>query len=68
MLSIGESLKYQREIRNLSQNALSKEVDISQQKISYYESDKHTPTIEECVELADYYGISLDELIDRDGY
>ncbi|MDE5756515.1 MAG: helix-turn-helix domain-containing protein [Clostridia bacterium] len=68
MLSIGESLKYQREIRNLSQNALSKEVDISQQKISYYESDKHTPTIEECVKLADYYGISLDELIGRDGY
>ena len=66
MINIGESLKYQREIHNLSQNALSKEVDISQQKISYYESNKHSPTIEDCIKLADYYGISIDELIGRD--
>lgn len=66
MAGIGEELKFQREKRGLSQNALAKETGLPQQKISYYESDKHSPPIEFCVRLADFYGISLDELVGRD--
>ena len=66
MAGIGEELKFHREKRGLSQNALAKETGLSQQKISYYESDKHSPPIEFCIRLADFYVISLDDLVGRD--
>lgn len=60
-----EALKYQREIKGYSQSMLAKETGISQQKISYYESGKHSPSIDDCITLADFYDISLDELVGR---
>ena len=62
----GEELKYQREKAGLSQSELAEETQIPQQKISYYKNEKHTPPIDICVKLADFYGISLDELVGRD--
>ncbi len=65
-MNIGEALKYQREVNGISQNALAKATGISQPKISYYESNKHLPLIDDCIKLADFYGIALDELVGRD--
>ena len=65
MLSIGESLKYQREQNNLSQSELAKKTGLKQQMISWWEADKGLPNIEFCIKLADFYGISLDELVGR---
>lgn len=65
MYQVNEALKYQRESANLSQSQLAKETGIAQQKLSYYERGKHSPSIEECLILADFYGISLDELVGR---
>lgn len=65
-MNIGEALKYHREANGLSQSALAKGTGISQPKISYYESGKHLPLIDDCIKLADFYGISLDELVGRD--
>ena len=64
-MKCGESLKYQREMKGYTQSTLAKETGISQQKISYYESGKHSPSIDDCIILADFYGISLDELVGR---
>lgn len=66
MQNIGDALKYQREINKLSQSELSRATGISQPKLSYYESGRHSPPIEDCISLADFYGITLDELIGRD--
>lgn len=60
-----ESLKYHREKANLSQRQLAKEVGIQQGNISRYESGETIPNIEVCIRLADFYGISLDELVGR---
>ena len=65
-MNIGEALKHQREIRELSQSAVAKETGISQPKLSYYENGKHLPLIDDCIKLADFYNISLDELVGRD--
>lgn len=62
----GKQLKKMREGRNLSQNELAKATGISQQNISLWEKDQRTPSIEFCVILANYYGITLDALIDRE--
>lgn len=65
MERIGIELKYRRENKGLSQSSLAKATGISQQKISYYESGKHSPPIEDCIKLADFFSISLDELVGR---
>ena len=64
-MNYGEALKYQRELRGYSQNQLSEKTKISQQMISYWEANKGLPNIDFCVKLADFYGISVDELIGR---
>ena len=65
-MNYSEGLKYQREINGLSQSELARQTKISQQNISYWESGKKEPGISFCVQLADFYGITLDELVGRD--
>ena len=65
MVDFTKELKHHRELRNLTQSALAKATGISQQKISYYENESHTPPIDICIKLADFYGISLYELVGR---
>ncbi|MCX4363421.1 MAG: helix-turn-helix transcriptional regulator [Clostridia bacterium] len=66
MINYGESLKYWREIKGLTQSKLAKETGLKQQMISWWEAGKGLPNIDFCVQLADFYGISLDELVGRD--
>ena len=66
MINYGEALKYQREINGYSQSELAKRTKLNQQAISLWESNKRTPSIDYCVILADFYGITIDELIGRD--
>lgn len=62
-MNYGFELKSQREKAGLSQCELSKLTGINQSSISRWEDNKRTPSIENCVQLADFYGISIDELI-----
>lgn len=66
MKNIAEALKYQRQLNKLSQTQLAKETNLTQQSIYNWENDINSPKIEYCIILADYYGISLDELVGRD--
>ncbi len=66
MLKFGEALKEQRENAGLSQNSLAKATGISQQNISRWEKEEKTPSIIFCAQLADFYGITIDELVGRD--
>lgn len=66
MKKYGEFLKTERLLRKLSQDKLAKEIGISQQAISLYENNTNEPTIGICERIADFYGITIDELIGRD--
>lgn len=65
-MKIGAELKAQREKAGYSQFQLSKLTGIAQATISRWEDDKRVPNVESCVILADFYGITLDELIGRE--
>lgn len=65
MINYGEALKYQREVAGISQLELSKKIETSHQNINRWEKGEVLPSIEFLVKLADFYGISLDELIGR---
>ena len=66
-MKIGKALEQMRKIHKLSQNELSKQTGISQSLIGKYERDLRAPSIYVCIQLAEYYGISIDELIGRAG-
>lgn len=64
-MNIAESLKQCREERGLNPNELARALGVNHQNIYRWESGKFLPGIEMCIKLADYYGISLDELVGR---
>ncbi len=66
MINYGEELKYQRIVRNKTLKQVEEDTGISNANLSRWECGKVLPNIDFCVQLADYYGISLDELIGRD--
>ena len=66
-MEYSKSLKEHRESRGYTQSRLAKETGLTQQMISWWEDEKGGyPSIKQCVVLADFYGISVDELIDHD--
>ncbi|MDE6850613.1 MAG: helix-turn-helix domain-containing protein [Clostridia bacterium] len=65
-MKYGESFKYHREQLGISQLELSKQIGTSHQNIGRWESGEVLPNIDFCVKLADFYGVTLDELVGRD--
>jgi len=65
-MNYGQIFKELRLEKKLSQRDLAKETGISQQAISFWEQNKRTPNMDDCIKLADFYNISLDELVGRD--
>ncbi len=66
MKNYGAEIKSHRENLGISQLELSKRTGISHQNINRWESGTTLPNIAFCVKLADFYGVSLDELIGRE--
>ena len=66
MANYGETLKYHREQLGLSKLELAKKIGTTHQNIGRWEQGEVLPNIDFCVRLADFYGISLDELVGRD--
>ena len=66
MYNFGEELKYHRLNAKLSQRDLAKLINTSQQNICRWEKNEVAPSILYCIDLADFYGISLDDLIGRE--
>ncbi|MBD5101043.1 MAG: helix-turn-helix transcriptional regulator [Clostridiales bacterium] len=65
-LNYGEALRQQRQIGGYTQEQVSKATGIVQPNLSAWENNVNVPNVDACVILADFYGISLDELVGRD--
>ena len=69
MTNYGETLKEHRLVRGKTLDEVAKYAGTSKQNLSRWERNEVLPNIDFCVKLADYYEITLDELIGRDiGY
>lgn len=62
----GNEIKKARKDLGYTQVEVSKATGISQSTLSWIESDQGIANIHQCVKLADFYGISIDELIGRE--
>ena len=58
-------LKELREKRHKSQLALGMELNMSQNTISRYETGEREAGYKELVAIADYFGVSIDYLLER---
>lgn len=65
MKNYGEILKEHRIMRGKTLLDVEKATGISNANLSRWESGKVIPSITFCEQLADFYGISLDELVGR---
>lgn len=63
MKKVGEYLKFNREQANKSVYDIENDLGISHQNQYNWEKGAREPSIMQCVKLADYYGITLNELI-----
>lgn len=62
----GNELKARRKEHGFTQKQVAKATGIVQPNLSAWENNLYSPNIDFCVKLADFYGITLDELIGRD--
>ena len=63
-----KNLKELRKEAGLSQKYIAHKLNISQQTYSDYENDKTEPTMEVLLQIASLFGVSVDELLGREGF
>jgi len=64
MISIGDKIKLLRKLKGITQDALSDVLHISYQAISKWENGLAQPDISTIPIIANYFGVSIDELFD----
>lgn len=63
---LGKSLKALRAEQKITQDALAKELNITVQTVSHWETGYTEPSIAQLIVLADFFSVSLDDLVGRE--
>lgn len=56
-------LKLIRKQKNLNQQKVAMDLNISRESLSYYENGRRSPDIQMLLKLSDYFNVSIDFLI-----
>ncbi len=64
-MNMHESLRQQRVSRNFTRQQIADLLEISLRAYQTYETGTREPSINSLIKIADFYNISLDELVDR---
>ena len=65
-MELKDILKTLRIERHITQEQIAKTLSISLKTISHWETGYTEPSISQLISLADFYGVSLDDLVGRD--
>lgn len=65
-MELGKKIAYYRRNKNITQEALAKQLGISNQAVSKWETEQSCPDVELLPKLADIFEITLDELFERE--
>jgi len=66
MTKIGKNIKKIRNVKGLSQQSFSELFDLKRGNISSYEESRAEPKIEVMIRIANFFGIPLSDLIEKD--
>lgn len=64
-MELGQNIQKFRRMMGLSQEELAEKCEISRQAIAKWENGESVPTIEKLIFLADFFEVTLDELVGR---
>ncbi len=64
-MTLGNKIAQLRKAQNLTQEALAQKLEVTNQAVSKWESDQCCPDILLLPQLADIFGVTIDELFDR---
>ena len=64
MKTLGENIRYYRQLNNISQIEFAKKLDTSQQRISEWERDKIEPSFFNIIKILKTLDITFEELIE----
>lgn len=72
-MTFAENLLELRRLHNLSQEELAEKINVTRQTLSKYETGESIPDIEKCMAIADFFGVTMDDLVnyrkeENDGY
>lgn len=68
MIKLGENIKKYRHRKEMTQSQLASVFDVSEQAVSRWENGNTYPDITLLPALADYFGITIDELMGMENY
>ena len=63
MIVVAERIKMLRTERNIGQNLLAKDIDVSNASISYWENAKQEPSAQAIYKMAQYFDVSADYIL-----
>lgn len=66
-IQLGETIRNLRKKRGLTQSELAERFSVAPQSVSRWENGQSYPDIEQLPMIADYFNITVDELMGRDG-
>ena len=66
-IKIGSFMKELRKEKGLTQEQLAEQFDVSRRTVSRWETGSNLPNLDILIEMADYYGIELRELLTEKG-
>jgi len=64
-MEIGKRLIYLRKERQLSQEELARQLNLSRGAIAMWETDKRKPDLDMLIHLADFFNVSIDYIMCR---
>lgn len=64
-ISFASNVRAMRENSRLTQQQLADKLSVTQRKVSYWESGKIEPDLESLWRLADFFDVTIDELVGR---
>ena len=64
-MTLSENLKALRKAKEIGQAELAKELNVSLKTVSHWETGYTEPSITQLIQLANYFDITIDELVGR---
>ena len=64
-MGFSENLKNLRKANKLDQNKLANAINVSSKTISHWETGYTEPSINQLIMLANYFDVTIDDLVDR---
>lgn len=65
---LSEQIRNLREARHMTQVELARALSVSKQAVSNWENNNIQPSVEMVETLADYFGVTVDYLLGRNGH